>query len=201
MSFIFIDILSNTIIARPDTGIGDPNCQNAVFTTTSKGNIILDISEKGTGRRLALTGSIKRGVLRKLDQPLWLMGNTSVGHSKKYLKGEDIPFAVIFDPAEVNEALDIPPADISITENTLFPGLAEPEISKAICFPYAQHYIADSPGCYTTVTDRDDLVGKYNKLAASERFVTFSSRTIVKQLVAGVILSVLLAVSLVLIFS
>ena len=181
LSFIFIDILSNTIIALPTKGIADPNCKRAIFTTSAKGEVFLDIQEDKTNRKLLLTGSIKRGKMRRLDQSLWLMGNTSIGHCKKYANGDDNPFAVIFDPAEVFEALDIPPEDIRITENTLFPGLAHPEISKVICFPFAQHYIADSPGCYTTIKDRDDLISKYNELANYEKFKTFSARTIVKQ--------------------
>ena len=164
LSFIFIDILSNTLIAEPSKGVANPNCKKAFFTTNSKGEVFLDIQENKTNRKLSLTGSIKNGKMRELDQPLWLMGNTSISYSKDLGKGDDNPFAVIFDPAEVDEALDIPPEDIRIIENTLFPGLAEPEISKAVCFPFAQHYIADSPGCYTTVKDRNDLISKYNEL-------------------------------------
>ena len=167
LSFIFIDILSNTLIALPSKGIADPNCKKAVFTTSSKGEVFLDIQEDKTNRQLSLTGSIKKGKMRKLDQRLWLMGNTSIGYSKNLANGDDNPFAVIFDPAEVDEALDIPTEDIRITENTLFPGLAEPEISKVVCFPFAQHYIADSPGCSTSVKDRNDLISKYNELADS----------------------------------
>jgi hypothetical protein len=200
LSFIFIDILSNTIIALPTKGIADPNCERAIFTTNSKGEIFLDIREERSNRKLILTGSIKRGKMRRLDQPLWLMGNTSVGHCKRFIRGEDNPFAVIFDPAEVQEALDVPTEDIRITENTLFPGLAHPELSRVICFPFAQHYIADSPGCYTTVKDRDDLIRKYNILAESEKFTTFSSRNIVKQITAGIFISLLIAVILLLIF-
>jgi hypothetical protein len=200
ISFIFIDILSNTIIAHPISGIADPNCKRAIYTTNSKGEVFLDIEEKKTGRKLIFTGSIKRGTMRKLDQPLWLMGNTSIGHSKSFLKGEDAPFAVIFDPDEVTEALDLPPEDIRITENTLFPGLAHPQITRAICFPYAQHYIADSPGRYTSVKDRDDMIDKYNKMADTEKFVTFSARTIVKQLIIGISVTILITVLLTLLF-
>ncbi len=199
LSFIFIEILSNTIIALPTKGIADPNCKKAVFTTSSKGEIFLDIQENKTNRKLLLTGSVKRGKMRRLDESLWLMGNTSIGHCKKFADGDDIPFAVIFDPAEVFEALDIPPEDIRITENTLFPGLAQPEISKVVCFPFAQHYIADSPGCYTTIKDRNDLVSKYNKIANSEGLKTFSARTIVKQLSIGIAVSLLIAILLILI--
>jgi hypothetical protein len=196
LSFIFIDILSNTIIALPTKGIADPNCERAIFTTNSKGEVLLDIQELKTGRRLSLKGSIKRGKMRSLDQDLWLMGNTSVGHCKRFVKDEDNPFAVIFDPAEVYEALDIPAEDIRIAENTLFPGLAHQEISRVICFPFAQHYIADSPGCYTTVKDREDLISKYNMLAGSEKFTTFSSRTIVNRIVIGITATVLIAILL-----
>jgi hypothetical protein len=196
LSFIFIDILSNTLIAEPSKGVANPNCKKAFFTTNSKGEVFLDIQEEKTKRMLSLTGSIKNGKMRKLYQPLWLMGNTSISYSKDLGKGDDNPFAVIFDPAEVDEALDIPPEDIRIIDNTLFPGLAEPEISKAVCFPFAQHYIADSPGCYTSVKDRNDLIGKYNEYADFGKFKTFSPRTIVKQLYIGIAVSILIAVLL-----
>ncbi|MGW8315468.1 MAG: hypothetical protein ACWGNV_07700 [Bacteroidales bacterium] len=197
LSFIFIDILSNTIIALPTKGIADPNCKKAIFTTSSKRQIFLDIEENKTGRTFSLTGSIKRGKARRLYEPLWLMGNTSIGHSRKFVEGEDHPFAVVFDPAEVEEALDIPPGDIRITENTLFPGLADSEPSKVICFPFAQHYIADSPGCYTTVKDRDDLIRKYNELAVKDGLKTFTAGTIVKQL--AVLMSVLILIAILLV--
>jgi hypothetical protein len=199
ISFIFIDILSNTIIALPTKGIADPNCKKAIFTTNSRGEVFLDIQENKTNRKLSFTGSLKRGKMRMLDQDLWLMGNTSIGHCKKYTKGDDIPFAVIFNPLEVSEALDIPPEDIHITDNTLFPGLAHPEISTVVCFPFSQHYMADSPGCYTSIKDRNELISKYNEIANYETLKTFSARTIVKQLLIGIAITILIAVSLILI--
>jgi hypothetical protein len=103
---------------------------------------------------------------------------------------------VIFDPAEVVEAMDIQKEDIRITENTLFPGLAQNEPSAVICFPFAQHYIADSPGCYTRVRDADDLINKYNKFSGSEKLVTFSPKTIVRQLAIGISITILIAIIL-----
>jgi hypothetical protein len=199
LSFIFIDILSNTIIALPSRGIADPNCKKAFFTTNSKGEVFLDIQEEKTNRELRLTGNINNGKMRRLDQRLWLMGNTSIGYSKKFTNGDGDPFAVIFDPAEVEEALDVPAEDIRITENTLFPELANPEISKAICFPFAQHYIADSPGCSTSVKDRNDMIRKYNEMADSEKLITFSAKTIVRQLLIGMAVTILIATLLILI--
>jgi hypothetical protein len=127
------------------------------------------------------------------------MGNTSIGHSKQLAHGDDNPFAVIFDPAEVDEGLDIPVEDIRIAENTLFPGLADPELCRAICFPFAQHYIADSPGCRTPVRDYRELISTYNKLADAEGRKTFSARTIVMQLALGVAVSLLVVAAIVLI--
>jgi hypothetical protein len=199
LSFIFIDILSNTLIAEPRKGIADPNCKKALFTTSSKGEVFLDIQEEKTNRKLSFTCSIKRGKMRKLDQNLWLMGNTSIAHCKALAAGDDNPFAVIFDPAEVEEALDIPTEDISIAENTLFPGLAETEPTRVICFPFAQHYIADSPGCQTSVKDRDDMISKYNKLGDPGKIKTFSAKTIIKQLSVGIAVSILITVLLFLI--
>ena len=199
LSWIFIDILSNTIIALPTKGIADPNCKKAVFTTNSKGEVFLDLEEVKTSRQLQLTGNIKRGKTRKLDQSIWLMGNTSIGHSNDFAAGDDNPFAVIFDPAEVDEALDIPIEDIKVTKNTLFPEMAEPEICKVVCFPFAQHYIADSPGCHTYVKDRDDLISIYNKLGDSRPLKTFSAKTIVMQLTVGIAASILIAILLLLI--
>ncbi len=200
LSWIFIGILSDTVIALPTKGIADANSRNAIFTTTSKGEVIIDFREDRTGRRLCARGSLRGGTMRELDQPIWVMGNTSIGHSRDLAAGDDAPFAVIFDPAEVEQGLDIPPGDIRIEENTLFPGLAEPELSKVVCFPFAQHYMADSPGLRTFVKDRADLVGHYKRLADAGITRTFSARTIVAQIAIGIAVSAVVAAALVLIF-
>ena len=200
ISWIFIDILSNTVIALPKKGIANPNSSRAIFTTNSKGEVFLDITERNSNRMLKLKGSVQRGKMRALDQSLWLMGNTSIGHSKRFADGEDNPFAVIFDPAEVDEALDIPTEDFYIQGNTLFPGLAETELCKVVCFPFAQHYIADSPGCHTSVKDRDELIGFYHQLSDAEKIKTFSAKTIVLQLSIGVAATLLIVILLLLIF-
>ena len=199
LSFIFIDILSNTLIARPKKGIDDPNCSKAVFTTSARGDVFLHFIENKTKRQLQVSGSIKRGTMRKLYQSLWLMGNTSIAFNKKHNDGDDNPFAVIFDPAEVEEALDIPPEDIQIGENTLFPGLADPVPSKVVCFPFAQHYIADSPGCRTIVKDRNDLIDKYNKLEDPGKLKVFSARTIILQVSVGIAVTAIVALLLTLV--
>ncbi len=178
LSWIFIDILSDTLIALPTKGVADPNSSKALFTTNAKGQIFLDICEKKTGRRIKLKCDINKGKTRKPDQDLWVMGNTSIAHSKAIAGGREDPFAVIFDPAEVGKALDISPKDIVLEVNTLFPGLAEDAICKAACFPFAQHYIADSPGCRTYVKNPDDMIEAYKRIADMPTVKPFSTKPI-----------------------
>jgi hypothetical protein len=198
ISWIFIDILSNTLIADPSEGVADRNCRNAMYTTNSKGNIFLDFKEDKTDRQIILTGSITNGQMRNLDQPLWVMGNTSIGHSTKYSDSKnDDTLAVIFDPAEVEKALDIPIEDIHLKSNTLFKDFAEPELCKAICFPYAQHYIADSPGCRTYIKNINDMIENYNKIADMKEMKTFSTRGIKIRLLIGISLFIVIFISVI----
>ncbi|MFX0153341.1 MAG: hypothetical protein ACFE9Q_02340 [Candidatus Hodarchaeota archaeon] len=195
ISWIFIDILSNTIIALPSVGVADRNSKNAIYTTSSKGDLLLDFKEDTTDRQLILTGNINNGKMRSLDQPLWVLGNTSIGHSKKLSDKKDDTLAVIFDPAEVEKALEIPIEDIHLKVNTLFPDLAEPELCKVLCFPFAQHYIADSPGCRTYIKNINDMIENYNKISDMKDMKTFSTRGIQKMLLINISLLILSFIS------
>ncbi|MFW9782435.1 MAG: hypothetical protein ACFFFB_09155 [Candidatus Heimdallarchaeota archaeon] len=198
ISWIFIDILSNTIIAVPSVGVADRNSKNAIYTTSSKGDILLDFKEDTTDRHIILTGNITNGKMRSLDQPLWVIGNTSIGHSKKFSDNkDDDTLAVIFDPAEVEKALEIPTEDIHLKFNNLFPDLAEPELCKALCFPFAQHYIADSPGCRTYIKNIDDMIENYNKIADMKEMKTFSTRSIKIMLLMGISFFMVIFISLI----
>lgn len=196
VSWIFIDIVSDAVIALPRTGVADPNSRRAVFTTSSKGDFYADIAEDGTGRRLALKGNIGRGERRVPDQPLWIGGNTSIAYADALSGGDQEPFAVIFDPAEVASCLEIPVEDVRLEANGISPDFAEPELRKVLCFPFAQHYIADSPGCRTYVRDADDMVEKYNEIAARSEMRTFSTGPIKKLIAAGIIVSALASLGL-----
>ena len=196
LSWIFFDILSNTIIALPSEGIADPNSRNAIFTTSSKGDIFVNIKDDNSERELVLKGNINRGKIRRPDQPLWVTGNTSIGHIKDISDYGDDPFAVIFDPAEVGRALDLPIEDFRITRNTLVPEFAEQQPCKIACFPFTQHYIADSPGCRTYIRNREDMISNYNKLAEMREIRTFSTKNIKRLFFAGLIISNILSMVL-----
>ena len=196
ISWIFFDVLSNTIIALPSEGVADPNSRNALFTTSAKGDIYLNIKEDHSDRELVLKGNINRGILRRPDQTLWITGNTSIGYIKEISDYNDAPFAVIFDPAEVGQAYDVPVEDFDIRINTLVPDFAEQKLAKTACFPFTQHYIADSPGCRTYVRNDDDLIENYNRLAEKENMKTFSTKSIRRMFFAGIIISPVISIIL-----
>ena len=196
ISWIFFDILSNTIIALPSEGVADPNSRNAVFTTSSKGDIYLEIKDDHSAREVVLKGSLNNGKIRKPDFNLWVTGNTSIGYISELSDYGDDPFAVIFDPSEVERALDIPVEDISITRNTIVPDFAEKELCRAACFPFTQHYIADSPGCRTYVKNPDDLIENYNRMAGMKDIKPFSTKSIKRLFFAGIIISPIISVIL-----
>jgi hypothetical protein len=135
--------------------------------------------------------------MRDLDQPLWVIGNTSIGHRKEFSDKDDDPFAVIFDPAEVEKALEIPLEDIHLKFNNLFPDLADPKLIKALCFPFAQHYIADSPGCRTYINNTNDMIENYNKIADMKEMRTFSTKGIKKMLILGITLFMIIFIFLI----
>jgi len=196
LSWIFFDILSNTIIALPSEGIVDPNSRKAIFTTSSKGDIYVDIRDDKSDRELVLKGNLSRGRIRRPDQPLWVTGNTSIGHIQDISDYSNNPFAVIFDPSEVGRALDLPIEDFNITKNTLVPDFAEKFPSRIACFPFTQHYIADSPGCRTLIRNNEDLISNYMKLARMKDIKTFSTKSIRRLFFTGMIVSPLISLLL-----
>ncbi|MBU0954199.1 MAG: hypothetical protein KKI09_02105 [Spirochaetes bacterium] len=189
LSWVFIDILSNTLIALPTDGVADRNCRQAIYTTNGKADFFVDFIEDCSGRRLCVRGNLGHGRIRRPVQPLWIGGNNSVAHSLELADGLEDPFAVIFDPAEVASAHDLPLHEIQVQVNTLFPGLAEDELRKVVCFPFAQHYIADSPGCRTYVRDEADMVRVYHKLTEQPIPAPFPTGPIKRIFLAGLVFS------------
>lgn len=188
LSWIFFDILSNTIIAMPSVGILDPNSKNAIFTSSSNGDLYLDIKDDHSNREIVLKVNISNGTIRKPDEELWVMGNTSIGHISELSTGNDDPFAVIFNPSEVAKALDIPPSDVKTVKNSLVPDFAEKHPSKVACFPFTQHYIADSPGCRTYIKSKDDLIEKYNTLTEMDIDKPFSTKGIKRVFLSSIVI-------------
>lgn len=196
LSWIIIDVQSNTLGFYPTKGVVDPNSTEAVFTTNAKGVIYLDI-EKDTGtNRLKLQCDLANSKMRALDQRLWLEGNHSIDYSLELGNGFDEPFAVIFDPIEVERALDVPLINVTIEANDCFQDMMQRDPTKVVCFPYAQHYFSDSPGHVTHIKNKSELLKTYKQLRSSETLNAFDAASIRRQFIVGIVISTCISTSI-----
>lgn len=196
LSWIIIDIMSNTLGFAPTRGVTDPNSKEAVFTTNAKGMLYLDIEKDDGANRLDLTVDLSQGVMKPLDQRLWLEGNLSIDYSAELTNGIDEPFAVIFDPVEVERAFEIPTTAVTITTNERFQDFMEKAPSKIACFPYAQHFFSDSPGRHTTIRNKEELVKTYQKLESTKTLLAFDAARVRKQFFISLGISMVISMCL-----
>jgi hypothetical protein len=128
-----------------------------VITTTHAGDLVVDVKGDTSGQHLASTASLESASMRPLDQRLWLEGNLSVDYGGRLLDPDSVPFGLVFDPGEVERALEIPRSSVSVEHNTFVDGLCAPEPFEACTFPYAQHYQTSSFPTENPITDRAGL--------------------------------------------
>jgi hypothetical protein len=197
LSWIIVDYDSNTIGYDKRHGLRSPSSKNAVFTVTHDGRVVVDFQKEDGTNTLKLDCDITNGELRKLDQRLWLEGNLSVGYGR-YLNGsqEDM-FSLIFDPAEVEDAFEISKRKLNLEWNSWYLDMIAGCPEKIVCFPYAQHFISDSPGSSGGLKNREDLLKKIEELDFN-KIQTFSIDSMFKMFGIGIVLNLLVVISLVL---
>lgn len=158
LSWIIIDYATDTISYDSKNGLDSPNSSQSVMTIDYTGTIFIDVQKKDNSHKLKLEANIENGAMKNLDQRLWLEGNLSIGYGRNLSdNGADI-FALKFEPGEVEKALKIPASSLHIEQNNWYHGLFEESPSQIVCFPYAQHYISDSPGHSSNIKNRDELL-------------------------------------------
>lgn len=196
LSWIILDYDTNTVSYDTKRGLTKGNTSECVVTTSYDGNVVVDIQNKLKNRALILDSDIKKGIDRELDQRLWLEGNLSIAYSKELATPNTKAFSVIFNPDEVNHALDIPKETTQIEQNTWFPNLFKSEPEHLVCFPYAQHFLSDSPGHFSSLSSEEDLK---NKLAGIDftAFPKYSSASIKKSFQIGQLVSIILIIVLI----
>ncbi|MEI6237604.1 MAG: hypothetical protein WCP03_03330 [Candidatus Saccharibacteria bacterium] len=195
LSWIIIDYITDTISYDNKNGLSAPNINQAVMTTDYNGNLIIDIKKKDGSHKLSLTSDVKKGVMTNLDQRLWLEGNLSIGYGKDLSDDGAAIFALKFEPGEVEKALKIPSLGLSLESNTWYPGLFEKEPSQIACFPYAQHFISDSPGHSSKVKNKDDLESAIKSLDF-DRVKVFSTKSFRLMILIGTIVSLTITITL-----
>lgn len=195
LSWIIVDYDTNTISYDEKSGLTAGNTKECILTTTYDGEVIVDIKGKNEDRVLVGSAKIEEGEMKNLDYRLWIDGNLSVTYGRDISKGGGEAFSTIFNPREVATALDIPLEYVNVDVNNWYNGLFDKHPSKAVCFPYAQHYLSDSPGHYSNIKDGSDLKNKYMDFDFS-KIPNYSSKSLKSSFKAGSFISFVLIIIL-----
>lgn len=157
MSWVILDYVSDTISYDYKNGLRSPEARRAVVSTTCEGELLADITRDIDNRRLNFVADLKNGKMRKLNEKLWIEGNTSIAYSEILDDFAGDLFSLTFLPQEMKEAWEIPVADVEVREFSWFPEAMGGKLGKAVCFPFAQHMLSDSPGNSTYYGNREAL--------------------------------------------
>jgi hypothetical protein len=197
MSWIIVDYDTNTITYDPGSGLSNPNAQDSIMTVDYTGRLLLDI-KNDKGRQLRFVSDISRGQSKALDKRLWIEGNLSIAYGTYKSKDDPGKFSLTFDPREFKSALKIEKGDLSISCNDWFPGLFDDEPSQVLCFPYAQHFLSDSPGYSSNIKNEKEMIEKHKKvdfdkipIFSTEKFKKFSSIILPALVLSNIILALI----------
>ncbi len=200
LSWIIADYDTNTITYDPKNGLSDPNTEGSVITIDYNGEVFVDIVNK-KGRKLIFNSNIESGKMKPLDKRLWIEGNLSIAYGKNKCEDNAGLFSLIFDPKEFEKALKIPKEGLTISANDWFPGLFKEEPTEILCFPYAQHFLSDSPGHSSNIMSESDLINSVDKANFKEISV-FSTKSFKTTFLLGGLVSMVTNITLlVLLFS
>ena len=91
--------------------------------------------------------------------------------------------------------LEIEQKDLDLELNTWFPGLFEDKPAVILCFPYAQHFLSDSPGAYSQLKNEEELVNEIENVDFSKMNI-FSTKKFSKFALIGAASSFIINVTL-----
>jgi len=156
LSWIILDYISDTISYDQKHSLRSAETQKAIVTTTCEGKFLADMAHGIDGRRIACEADLSHPKLQKLDEKLWIEGNTSIAYGRE-LADDGKLFSLTFMPEEMLEAWEIPLNDVTVKELSWFPEVFNGHLDLAACFPFAQHMLSDSPGKSTFYGSKDAL--------------------------------------------
>jgi hypothetical protein len=195
LSWVIVDYDTNTISYDESKGLSKPNSRDSIITTDCKGNLLVDINRDDKTRSLKFNSNIEKGKTKKLDQRLWLEGNLSIGYGKELSNNSSEVFSLKFNPDEVEKALKIPNRSTEIQINSWYPGLFEEKPSQMVCFPYAQHFISDSPGHSSNLKNKEELM-EATKNLDFKKMKVYSSNSFKKMITVVPLISFLVSLVL-----
>lgn len=190
LSWIIADYDSDTISYDSQSGLKSPSSR-AIHTTDYNGNLYVDITRNDSSRRLAFTADLNDSKTSKLDQRLWLEGNLSIGYGRILSENKADIFSLKFNPEEVSKALHISQTKFNLEENSWYPGLFNKLPATLVCFPYAQHFVSDSPGTSSNLKNKNELVDSIQNIDFKNAKVfsakSFTRAFLINSLVSSVI--------------
>jgi hypothetical protein len=158
LSWIIVDYDTDTIRYDSQQGLRGPTCSSAILTVDYRGTLFADIRRDDQSRQIIFSANVTGGTQTPLNQRLWLEGNLSVGYGRVLSENNADIFSLKFEPGEVEQGLRIPYTDFALESNTWYPGLFSEHPAQLVCFPYAQHFISDSPGSSSNIRNKAELV-------------------------------------------
>jgi len=157
MSWIICDYESNTISYDPGQGFLGPSTKRSIITTSYAGELIVDVMDENAANKIALVANIKAGKPCSLLQRLWVEGNLSVDYGGDLEDEDSEPFGLIFDPKEMEIALNIPLDFVNIEHNTFGYDMLGKAPFEVCCFPFAQHFLTTSVPIHSPIKNEKDL--------------------------------------------
>ncbi len=196
LSWIIVDYDTDTIRYDSENGLRGPTCSNAVLTIDYQGTIYADIRRDDHAREITFRANVTRGAWRPLNQRLWLECNLSVGYGRVLSQNNADIFSLKFDPDEVERGMQIPHNDFALEANTWYMGMTKRQPTHLVCFPYAQHFISDSPGSTSRINSREELEQAIREVDFTHTPVYSTRSFIVAFMVSGLV-SLLITLTLV----
>lgn len=189
LSWVIIDYLSDTISYDREHGLREPSAPPSVVTTTYDGRVLVDMERAQGGEHTAFSAELDGSQTRKLDNRLWIEGNLSVGYGKSLSKDNSDVFSLTFFPEEMSQALDVPLENLHLECATWFANMLAPMPAKLACFPFAQHFLSDSPGFASGHSTEEEL-GRAARSIDFGALKTFSIGSIRKSMLASMAITI-----------
>ena len=190
VSWIIADYETNTNSHDPKNGFCGYSSDPTVFTTTPYGELIIDFKGNKENRRFTANADLKKGEMKDLYDKLWIEGNLSVDYGGELTDETSKPFSLIFDPLLMKEAINIPVENIEVKENSYFSSIIDHDkpVSAAV-FPYSQHFIIKQDLKPEEITNESELNHQIKTFLDRKDFKTMSGDDIKKPLYAGILIS------------
>jgi|GEM_PF-264691 len=193
MSWIIAEYETNTNSYDPAHGFSGYTTRKAAFSTTPRGELLIDLESAVRETRISLVADLKRGRSRALSAPLWIEGNLQIDYGVGLRMGSTRPFSLIFDPESMREALDVPVDAVEVRAFSCCPSFIKGDKPVAFaCFPYGQHYFIDNRHDARLAASEEDAERAAEAFIGTTDFKRMAGEDIKKPILVSMVLGAIL---------